>query len=77
MNHSSDIFVNGGTPVVYSIFRDHLGTITEIRNSNDGTIQEYSFDAWGRRRKPSDWSNYDTSDEPPLFANRGFTGHVQ
>ena len=48
---------------------------TELRNSEESTIQEYSFDAWGRRRSPSNWNNYDTSSEPPLFADRGFTGH--
>jgi hypothetical protein len=74
MNHSSDIVVNGGTPVVYSIFRDHLGTITHLKSVSE--TLEYSFDAFGRRRDKENWS-YTLSDEPPLFADRGFTGHVQ
>ncbi|MGF7138765.1 RHS repeat-associated core domain-containing protein [Roseimarinus sediminis] len=64
--------VNGGTPQVWAIFRDHLGTITHLKNGS--TIYEYSFDAWGRRRDKDNWS-YTLSGEPALFANRGFTGH--
>jgi len=39
-----------------------------------GMLQEYSFDAWGRRRNPIDWS-YNLASQPDLFAGRGFTGH--
>ncbi|MFZ5430467.1 MAG: RHS repeat-associated core domain-containing protein, partial [Bacteroidota bacterium] len=51
---------------------DHLGTITHLKNGS--TIDEYSFDAWGRRRDKDNWS-YTLSGEPALFADRGFTGH--
>ena len=61
-----------GSWVVYHIFRDHLGTITHLKNGS--TIDEYSFDAWGRRRDKDNWS-YTLSVEPALFADRGFTGH--
>ena len=61
-----------GSWVVYHIFRDHLGTITHLKNGS--TIDEYSFDAWGRRRDKDNWS-YTLSGEPALVADRGFTGH--
>jgi RHS repeat-associated protein len=61
-----------GSWVVYNIFRDHLGTITHLKNGS--TIDEYSFDAWGRRRDKDNWS-YTLSGEPTLFADRGFTAH--
>jgi len=61
-----------GSWVVYNIFRDHLGTITHLKNGS--TIDEYSFDAWGRRRDKDNWS-YTLSGEPALFADRGFTCH--
>ncbi len=32
----------------------------------------YSFDAWGRRRNPANWG-YDLTNQPELFAGRGFT----
>jgi RHS repeat-associated protein len=41
---------------------------------NGSTIDEYTFDAWGRRRDKDTWS-YTLSGEPALFADRGFTGH--
>ncbi|MFZ5430470.1 MAG: RHS repeat-associated core domain-containing protein [Bacteroidota bacterium] len=61
-----------GSWVVYNIFRDHLGTITHLKNGS--TIDEYSFDSWGRRRDKDNWS-YTLSGEPALFADRGFTSH--
>ncbi|MFZ5429788.1 MAG: RHS repeat domain-containing protein [Bacteroidota bacterium] len=61
-----------GSWVVYNIFRDHLGTITHLKNGS--SIDEYSYDAWGRRRDKDNWS-YTLSGEPSLFADRGFTGH--
>ena len=64
--------VNGGTPQVWSIFRDHLGSITHVKNGT--TVQEYSYDAWGRRRNPTSW-DYNLSGQPALIADRGFTGH--
>jgi RHS repeat-associated protein len=64
--------VNNGTPQVWSIFRDHLGSITHVKNGT--TVQEYSYDAWGRRRNPTSW-DYNLSGQPALIADRGFTGH--
>ena len=63
---------NGGTPQVWAIFRDNLGTITHVKNGTN--VQEYSYDAFGRRRDKDDWS-YTLTGEPALFADRGFTGH--
>ena len=64
--------VGTGAWTIYNIFRDHLGTITHLKTGS--TINEYSFDAWGRRRDKDTWS-YSLSDEPALFAERGFTAH--
>jgi len=36
---------------------------------------EYSYDAWGRQRNHSDWTNYAVDAEPTFFMGRGFTGH--
>ena len=33
-----------------------------------------SFNAWDRRRNPTDWS-YTLTSQPALFADRGFTSH--
>jgi len=40
----------------------------------DGDIlEEYSFDAWGIRRNPADWSYSNVS--APTYTQHGFTGH--
>ncbi|MDP2890917.1 MAG: RHS repeat-associated core domain-containing protein [Bacteroidota bacterium] len=64
--------VGTGSWTVYNIFRDHLGSITHMKTGS--TVTEYSFDAWGRRRNPTNWS-YDLTSQPELFADRGFTSH--
>jgi len=42
-----------GTTTYYYVLRDYLGNITHVYNSANSTTQEYSFDAWGRRRNPA------------------------
>ncbi|WP_423128674.1 RHS repeat-associated core domain-containing protein [Gaoshiqia sp. Z1-71] len=66
--------VGTGSWTVYNIFRDHLGTMTHLKNAGTGVVDEYSFDAWGRRRDKDDWT-YTLTGEPALFAGRGFTAH--
>ena len=67
--------VNTGTPVIYYILRDHLGSITHVVKSDLSSVKEYSFDAWGRRRSANDWNYTLDGNDHPLFAGRGFTGH--
>jgi RHS repeat-associated protein len=52
---------------------NHLATITHLKNGAN-PADEYTFDAWGRRRDKDTWS-YTLSGEPALFADRGFTSH--
>jgi len=63
-----------GATTYYYLLRDYLGNITHVYNSSNSTTQEYSFDAWGRRRNATDWSS-NLADQPELFASRGFTSH--
>ncbi|MBW8331039.1 MAG: RHS repeat-associated core domain-containing protein [Prolixibacteraceae bacterium] len=63
-----------GTTTYYYLLRDHLGNITHQVNTSNVVVAEYNFDAWGRRRNPTDWG-YNLSGQPELFAGRGFTGH--
>ena len=66
--------IQSGSVTYYYLLRDYLGNITHGYNASTSTAQEYSFDAWGRRRNPTNWS-YDLTGQPELFADRGFTGH--
>jgi RHS repeat-associated protein len=63
-----------GVTTYYYVLRDYLGNITHVYNSSNSTTQEYSFDAWGRRRNPTNWG-YDLTSQPESFADRGFTSH--
>ncbi|MBP7496741.1 MAG: hypothetical protein KA792_03660, partial [Bacteroidales bacterium] len=62
-----------GTGAMYYALTDHLGSITGLVNENGELAEEYSYDAWGRRRKPDIWTDY-TVTEPTLIS-RGYTGH--
>lgn len=66
---------NNGTSTdsLYYIFKDHLGSYDRITNQLGQTVEIYSFDAWGNRRKADNWTIKDIS-TTKLF-NRGFTGH--
>jgi len=66
---------SGTIKTPYFLLRDYLGNITHIANNNGSLKVEYSFDAWGRQRNPSNWTNYDVGSEPDLYMGRGFTGH--
>jgi RHS repeat-associated protein len=53
---------------------DHLGSVTGLYNSGGQSDSvRFSYDAWGRRRNPTDWS-YD-SIAATFLIDRGFTGH--
>ena len=40
----------------------------------NGTVAEkYSYNAWGRRRNPANWADYNV--KTPRLLNRGYTGH--
>jgi|GEM_PF-3220201 len=53
--------------------RDVQGTITGLIDKNNNLVEEYSYDAWGRRRNPTDWT-YDSVPQPQLLY-RGYTMH--
>lgn len=52
---------------------DHLGSPVMLTNGSRQIQEEYSFDAWGRRRNPSDWSY--TGFSAPTILHRGYTMH--
>jgi len=59
---------------LYYVHTDHLGSINVIYESKRSCLlKTISFDAWGRRRNPLDWT-YNNIPSTFLFS-RGFTGH--
>lgn len=68
------IFVrNNGQDTLYYVHTDHLGSINVITNQSGTVVKNFSFDAWGRRRNPTNWS-YSNLPSAFLFS-RGYTGH--
>ena len=67
-------FDNNGTAELLDVTSDHLGSPLLLTDANGTIAEEYSFDAWGRRRDPSDWTNYSGLSTPQKMI-RGFTGH--
>ncbi|MBI5218323.1 MAG: VCBS repeat-containing protein [Bacteroidia bacterium] len=65
----------GATDNLYYVLKDHLGSITGLVDVNGNLVEEYSFDAWGKRRNPVDWSNNNLPDPDTYILQRGFTGH--
>ncbi|MEA1897897.1 MAG: RHS repeat-associated core domain-containing protein, partial [Bacteroidota bacterium] len=66
--------IEDGTGTMYYVFKDHLGSPTAILNESTMFVDYYSYDAWGRRRNPDNWS-YDNIPAAFFDFNRGFTGH--
>lgn len=61
------------TEQVYYPAFDHQGSVCGMLNTSGNMAEEYSYDAWGRRRNPNDWSY--TGITNPTLTNRGYTGH--
>lgn len=58
---------------MYYFHNDHLSSPWLITNASGAEVQRLNYDAWGRRRDASNWSNYANLPEPKF--DRGFTGH--
>lgn len=58
---------------MYYVSKDYLGSIMVLTDENGAVAEEYSYDAWGRRRNPTNWWSYLVS--APTILYRGYTGH--
>lgn len=65
--------INAGVDTMYYVHTDHLGSYDVITNQSGAVVQNYSFDAWGSRRNPSNWT-YNNLPVHSLFS-RGYTSH--
>ena len=60
---------------MYYVLTDYLGSWDKVISEAGTTVEEYSFDPWGRRRNPINWTY---TGVPASFTfSRGFTGHVK
>jgi len=66
--------IEDGNEEIYYTYSDYLGSILTITDGLGNTVFEQSFDVWGRRRNPSNWS-YSGLNQSPDWLYRGYTGH--
>ena len=66
------IIKQGTTETLYYAETDRLGSIIGLINPDGTYAEHYSYDAWGRRRNPTDWS-FDNVPAATLI-DRGYTG---
>jgi len=64
---------NISTGTMYFVHTDYLGSLNVITNAAGTKVDEYSFDAWGRRRNPTNWTY--TGIATAFTFDRGYTGH--
>ena len=68
------IYINdNGNKTLHWVAKDHLGSIMGLYNESGVMEEEYSYDAWGRRRSPASWA-YITGN-PSNLITRGYTEH--
>ena len=67
------IVKTGTSETIYLAETDHLGSLIGLRDTSGVYVEKYSYDPWGRRRSPADWSF--TNVPAPTITDRGFTGH--
>lgn len=67
------LITTSGAKNMYYLCKDHQQSITALMDES-GTIREqYAYDAWGKRRNPTNWSY---SNVPtPTYLERGYTMH--
>lgn len=65
--------VKNGTTQLYYLLTDHLGSIETVCDESGSIVEQYSYDAWGNRRNPTNWTQPDN--RISFITNRGFTGH--
>ena len=77
-------YLSGGEAIVvkrdnaafeyYFPYTDHLGSIVAVTSTVGTVVAEQNFDAWGRKRNPTNWT-YDNVPSVPAWLYRGYTGH--
>jgi len=62
----------GSNMQLYYVLTDYLGSITGITDASGNVLEKLSYDPWGRRRNPNNWTDYTVQ---PTHFDRGYTGH--
>ncbi len=65
----------GTSGAMFYVHPDHLGSLNVVTNEEGSIVEEQSFDAWGRRRNPQNWTYNNVPAAYKFY--RGYTGHEQ
>lgn len=66
-------YTNNSANQLHYVMTDHLGSPLLLTDQSQNITEELSFDSWGRRRNPADWTY--TNIPTPNILHRGYTTH--
>jgi RHS repeat-associated protein len=61
---------------IYYLYNDYQGSLIAVQKKGSATLEQMSYDPWGRRRSGTNWLDYENINTPftDLY-KRGYTGH--
>jgi hypothetical protein len=63
---------------IYYLYNDYQGSLIGVQKKGTTSLEQFSYDPWGRRRTGTNWLTYGfTGRSFADFYKRGYTGHVQ
>lgn len=67
------VYIENGRDSLLFLYTDYQNNLLAITDENGNVLERHSFDPWGNRRNPEDWSQKDSRHVWSL--NRGYTMH--
>lgn len=67
------VYIENGKDSLLFLYTDYQNNLLAITDENGNVLERHSFDPWGNRRNPEDWSQKDSRHVWSL--NRGYTMH--
>jgi RHS repeat-associated protein len=60
----------------YYLYNDYQGSLIAVQKKGSTTLEQMSYDPWGRRRSGTNWLDYENINTPfTSLYKRGYTGH--
>jgi RHS repeat-associated protein len=61
---------------IYYLYNDYQGSLIAVQKKGSTTLEQMSYDPWGRRRSGTNWLDYENINTPfTSLYKRGYTGH--